>query len=171
MKIGKMRTNEIKNVLMKTLYSKGRGLFCTNFQGCGFAECDVIRITESNIVYEYEIKTSRSDFKADFKKTYKHNRLSGVIQNDKEYIQWNGYPGRANHFYYVCAEDLIKETEVPQYAGLIYVTASDIKVIKKAPKLHSFKASEKLIRTIALLLSARFVFGCSYMTYINRQNK
>ena len=55
---------------MKNLYEKSRSIFCTNFQGMGFAECDVIRITESNIVYEYEIKTSRSDFKADFKKTY-----------------------------------------------------------------------------------------------------
>lgn len=163
-----MKTNEIKEVLMKTLYSKSRGLFCTNFQGCGFPECDVIRITDSGIVYEYEVKNSRSDFRADFKKEYKHKRLSGEVQNDEKYIGYDGYPGRANHFYYVCREDLIKEKEIPFYAGLIYVTTSGIKVIKKAPKLHSYKASPKLIRAIAHTLSARSIFGCSYMTYINK---
>ena len=53
---------------MKSLYEKSNSIFCTNFQAMGFSECDVLRITPSNIVYEYEIKTSRSDFKADLRK-------------------------------------------------------------------------------------------------------
>lgn len=167
-----MKTNEIKEILMKSLYETSRGLFVTNFTGCGFAECDVMRITDSDIVYEYEIKNSRSDFRADFKKTYKHDRLSGRKDKDQEYIKWNGNPGRPNHFYYVCREGLIKDTEVPEYAGLIYVTDSGIKVQKKAPKLHSFKANDKLIRAVAKLLSARFVFGgCSYMNYAREQRE
>lgn len=72
-----MKTNEIKSVLMKSLYD-ANGLLCDNFQGCGLAECDVLRITGSNLTYEYEIKTSRSDFKADFKKERKHLILQGL---------------------------------------------------------------------------------------------
>ena len=163
-----MKTNEIAKILMHSLYSKSRGIFCTSYQGMGFAECDVLRITDSNIVYEYEIKTSRSDFKADLKKEYKHNRLSGRIDKDADYIKWSGHPGRPNHFYYVCIKDLIKESEIPQYAGLIYVEDKDIKVIKKAPKLHSFKATDKLIRKVCDLLSVRTIFGSSYVNYISK---
>ena len=46
-------------------YPKGRNYCTTNFTGCGLYECDV---TESYMVYEYEIKCSYQDFKADFKK-------------------------------------------------------------------------------------------------------
>ena len=165
-----MKTNDIKFVLMKSLYEKSKGIFCSNYQGMGFSECDVIKITKSDLVYEYEIKTSRSDFKADFKKEYKHNRLSGGIDKDKEYIKWSGHPGRPNYFYYVCIKDLIKESEIPQYAGLIYIQGKDIKVIKKAPKLHSFKATEKLIRSVCDLLSARTIFGgCSFIRYLDKK--
>ena len=45
-----MKTNDIKFVLMKSLYEKSNSIFCTNFQGMGFSECDVLRITPSNIV-------------------------------------------------------------------------------------------------------------------------
>ena len=39
-----------------------------------------------------------------------------------------------------------------------------------APKLHSFKATEKLIRSICDLLSTRTIFGgCSFMQYLNRK--
>lgn len=166
-----MKTNDIKSVLMKNLYQSGKGLFVTNFTGMGFAECDVLRITTSNIVYEYEIKNSRSDFKADFKKTYKHDRLSGRVDVDKKNIRYSGHPARPNHFYYVCLEGLIKESEIPSYAGLIYIVDDNIRVVKKAPKLHSFKATAKLIHTVALLLSARFVYGgCSFMTYMRNKN-
>ena len=134
-----MQTNDIKFVLMKSLYEKSKGIFCSNYQGMGFSECDVIRITKSDLVYEYEIKTSRSYFKADFKKEYKHNRLSGRIDKDKEYIKWSGHPGRPNYFFYVCSENLIKESEIPQYAGLIYIQGKDINIIKKPPNYTHLK--------------------------------
>lgn len=57
---------------------------------------------------------------------------------------------------------------MPQYAGLIYVEGKDIKVIKKAPKLHYFKATDKLIRKVCDLLSVRMIFGSSYMNYLSK---
>ncbi len=163
-----MRTNDIKFVLMKSLYEKSSSIFCTNFQAMGFSECDVLRITPSNIVYEYEIKTSRSDFKADFKKKYKHSRLSNTISKNNEYIKWSGHPGIPNYFTYVVPKDMVKPTEIPEYAGLIYVEGDNIEIIKKAPKLHNFKANETLIRTVCSLLSTRTLFGgCSYIKFLN----
>ena len=35
-----MKTNDIKFVLMKSLYEKSSSIFCTNFQAMGFSECD-----------------------------------------------------------------------------------------------------------------------------------
>ena len=49
----KISSNHLKNILMKNLYEKSRSIFCTNFQGMGFSECDVLRITESNIDAHY----------------------------------------------------------------------------------------------------------------------
>ena len=69
-----MTSNEISNILLKEYYLKGRNYCSTNFTGCGLHGCDVIMVTESYMVYEYEIKCSYQDFKADFKK---HNKLSG----------------------------------------------------------------------------------------------
>ena len=163
-----MKTNDIKFVLMKSLYEKSRSIFCTNFQAMGFSECDVLRITPSNIVYEYEIKTSRSDFKADFKKKYKHNRLSNTINKNNEYIKWSGHPDIPNYFTYVTPKNMVKPTEIPEYAGLIYVEGDNIEIIKKAPNLHNFKANETLIRTVCSLLSTRTLFGgCSYIKFLN----
>lgn len=168
---------------MKTLYD-GKSLFCDNFQGCGLAECDVLRITGSGMTYEYEIKISRSDFRADFKKIYKHEVLQGKLKNEVKYSEWykadideewlnenNGSVGRTSYFYYCCPTNLIKESEVPKYAGLIYVEGDCMEIVKKAPRLHSFKATEKLMRKVCHVLSARNIFGSSYMTYQNKENQ
>ena len=166
-----MKTNDIKFVLMKSLYEKSISIFCTNFQAMGFSECDVLRITPSNIVYEYEIKTSRSDFKADFKKKYKHSRLSNTISKNNEYIKWSGHPGIPNYFTYVTPKNMVKISEIPSYAGLIYVDENEIEVIKKAPKLHSFKATEGLIRTVCNTLSTRIIYGGgSYIKFLKHKN-
>ena len=62
----------------------------------------------------------------------------------------------------------VKPTEIPEYAGLIYVEGDNIEIIKKAPKLHNFKANETLIRTVCSLLSTRTLFGgCSYIKFLN----
>jgi hypothetical protein len=62
-----------------------------------------------------------------------------------------------NYFYYVVPTDLIKEEEVPDYAGLIYVDKCIIgnnrpwysfKEIKNAPKLHSNKIDEHNLKLV-----------------------
>ena len=168
-----MDSKAIQEILMKSMYPTSKDLFITNFKGCGLEECDLLRVTKSNIIYEYEIKISKKDFLNDFKKLYKHNKLKGIFPekyNEEWYLNNTGTAGRPNYFYYVCPQDLIKESEIPIYSGLIYISDNHMTVIKKAPKLHSLKVTNILIRKIADLLSVRRIFGSSYMNYTIKQN-
>ncbi len=51
-------------------------------------ESDYFGISKSGYIYEIELKISRSDFKADFKKTLKHS----ILQNAKK--EWIVESGR-----------------------------------------------------------------------------
>ena len=47
----------------------GRDIVIPNFY-YDWYEMDLFRLTHSGIIYEYEVKISRADFKADFEKGY-----------------------------------------------------------------------------------------------------
>jgi len=102
-------------------------------------ECDVLALTKSQYLYEYEVKISRSDFMADFKKTEKHRETS------------NGQG--ANYFYYVTPEGLVKSDEVPEHAGLKVKTKwGNLRTVKKAPMLHNEKVNGQFWEKIAMKL-------------------
>lgn len=122
------------------------------FFGHHYCETDLLVVKESNgWIYDIEIKVSRADFKADFKKTDKHRILQqGNISRTTTRSVQHG-PGlfgreemetiheakRPNRFYFAVPEGLIKPDELPPYAGLLYV--NDIGVVnkvKEAPVLH-----------------------------------
>ena len=161
-----MNSKDIQDVLMIDNYSKP--LQIANYSGIGF-EADVLMITKAKLVYEYEIKTSKADFKKDFTKISKHK-----IYSDKNphLVKQRNYPKKPNYFYYVCVEGLIKVSEIPSYAGLIYITKKGLsKEIKKAPKLHSYKFPDSMVWQIATTLTARIKFGCSYIKHKHGFNK
>lgn len=97
-------------------------------------ECDFWCLSSAGYAKEIEIKISRSDFKADFKKERKHLLLSSA-------------KGSPNKFYYACPENLLSIYEIPMYAGLIYFndTGSCV-IIKEAPYIH--KVKEKYTGTL-----------------------
>jgi hypothetical protein len=116
-------------------------------------ESDLLMITNSGYAVEYEIKLSLSDFKADFKKkgsikSYDRDAdwKSRISYNSKSDDLLSGKG--SNRFYYVCPEGLIPIEEIPDYAGLIYVTDRYIKIIKKAPLLHKNKDWKTIINKI-----------------------
>lgn len=150
---------------MVEMYSKP--IQVTNYNSLGF-EADVLMVTKSRVVYEYEVKTSRADFKRDFSKVVKHRIYS---DSRPHLVKSRNYPRKPNHFYYVCEENLIKLTEIPKYAGLIYITKEGkIKTVKKAPKLHSYKFPDNMVWNIASTLTARIKFGCSYIKHKHGKN-
>lgn len=92
-------------------------------------ESDLIAISNSQLVTEFEIKISKSDFKADFRKTNKHKSLE---TNFKSKVK----PGKcSNYFYYVTTPGLLNQVDIPDYAGLIEIDKK-INIVKKAPILH-----------------------------------
>ena len=95
-------------------------------------ESDYLCITKSDIAYECEIKISRGDFFNDAKKQQKHLIVEGSLSDVYE---------RPNYFYYAVPDGLISEEEVPEHAGLIYVSEvfPYVKIVKQAPKLHGDK--------------------------------
>lgn len=78
---------------------------------------DVITWNSSGKSIVYEIKMSRSDFLADFKKKCR--------QTDSKKAGWK--------FYYVCNGNFIKPEEIPDNCGLIYYINKKFKVIKNPP--------------------------------------
>ena len=155
-----MNSKEIQDLLM--IFMDSKPIQITNYSGLGH-EADVLMVTKARMVYEYEIKTSRADFKKDFSKVRKHQ----IYSSDRPYLlKYRNYPLKPNHFYYVCVEGLIKPTEIPKYAGLIYITTEGfVHYIKKAPKLHSYKLPEEMIWNICSTLTARIKHGCSYIRH------
>jgi hypothetical protein len=152
-------SKDVKAIMGRYLLNKKYNVVVYEFSGRGIQSADIFGITVAGYAYEYEIKTSKRDFKADFRKRYKHNILKEA-ESQKEYISI------PNYFYYVVPENLIELSEIPEYAGLIYVKYSDnymgyyVDIKKNAPKLHDRKASEKLYKSILRNLSCKQVFEC-----------
>ena len=137
-------------------------------------ESDKFIETRSGLIYEFEVKISKADFKNDFKhKQDKHIILEGeehygdkylpkyyeYLKANEKYGEWAtksfhkyadesprylvGGHKRPNYFYYCTPPGMIDESDVPSYAGLVYIDkAGLIRIVKKAPKLHNEKISD-----------------------------
>jgi hypothetical protein len=115
-------------------------------------ESDFISVTKSGYVHEYEIKTSKADYRNDHKnKTEKHGILiNGFRTPDKWDLVNTRYKfttdnkiicQRPNYFWFVCKQGIIEE--VNNYAGLIIIKQhGGIDIIKSAPRLHKDKITE-----------------------------
>lgn len=96
-------------------------------------ESDFVRITPAGFLTEWEIKVSRSDFRADFKKVDKHRSIAAG--------EW------WKHFWYIAPRGIIPLDEIPEYAGLIECVTKTgdmyhkprLIVLKKAPSLNGKK--------------------------------
>lgn len=155
-----LSVKKIQDVLVYHLLEKGWKYFAFNtfaisvLRLCKY-EADMLSISSSMSCAEFEIKRSRQDYFKDFEKINKHTFLkSGKLI--------------CNYFYFVCEENLIFPSEIPSYAGLMYiVTLEDkkgnkkyiINKIKTAPKLHSRKVTDKqLIKILTSVMYKYFVY-------------
>jgi len=119
-------------------------------------ECDVISISKSNYIYEYEIKISRADFKKDFIKE-KHTNI--INENYTKIKKDEIIFLLPNYFSFVTPKGLITADEVPDYAGLIYINGdSSFNIIKKPKLLHKTKANNSFIKKVAHNLTCKLVF-------------
>lgn len=104
-------------------------------------ESDYLALTKSGYLYEGEVKISRNDFKADFKKENKHLILEGKMPETAPETPVL----RPHYFFYAVPEGLVTVDEVPEYAGLIYMINHHpyYRWVKPAPCLHKEKFSDE----------------------------
>lgn len=136
-------------------------------------ESDFLTVTRKGFIHEFEIKVTRSDFKADAQKITKHDIVStgsralteqeqfGLCYSDRNLDRITGE--RPNYFWYVCPENMITVPELPPYAGLITVAQSTYSgfnqitdVVKSAPRMHKETITMKQIGTILNCIYYRY---------------
>ena len=145
-----MDESTIQSALYGEMSQKGHGYIIPNIY-LGYEESDLISVTKAGYIYEYEIKISRADFKADFKKG-RHERLKNDL------TQWR------TCFWFVTPVGLVRPDEIPDYAGHIEVrerhAGSQIQVLcvekKRAKRFKAKKLSEYQKAQICNSLMIRF---------------
>ena len=162
-----MTERTIQNALFQDLREKGYLLCCPNYSPAGYGwECDLFAVTRSNMFVEFEIKITRSDFRADSLKGVadftRHQRISSDRRTKYERLTACD-PAGPSRFFYVVPADMIKPEEVPNWAGLIYVHRHasiyrplTIGTAKPAPKLHREKVADRVVQHMASVMYWRF---------------
>ena len=175
-----MKTHNLEIELSKYLFTDSILGICKRFVGAGYSEMDVAKITSTDYIYEYELKVSRGDFlkevknfteKIDRQKYWKHLMMTEAFNSKKKTYKrkTNNIP---NKFYFVCPENMIKETEILDHQGLIYVDGDFVfTIIKEAKFLHKDKINLKTLKRFMKTLSERDVYdGVSKITYELKHN-
>ena len=148
-----MTGKQIQEIICKSEVLK-LNIPCENVRYLFNHEVDVLSLNKSGYLTEFEVKVSRSDFKADLKKE-----------------KWEWFDVRLetqipNYFIYSCIPELIIKEEIPSFAGLVYVTDEGIEVVKKPKLLHKFKKpQEQILSKFAKVFSERIYLGSCRMTY------
>lgn len=157
-----MNTLEIINAICRAEVLK-RNFACRNvkyfFERKSF-ESDVLAFNKSQYITEFEVKVTRGDFLADKKK----RRQKYFLQRVKTHVRY-----LPNYYYYASPPGLIKIEELPEHAGLVWVSESGIEVIKKAPILHKrIWSKERVLEKFMRVSGEREFLGCCLMTHKNR---
>lgn len=130
----------------------------------GSVELDFAGIRKSGYLDEFEVKLSRADFLADFRKIVNVKR----IQPDPErpYLNIEEVPkheavqaGRwvANYFHFVIKEGIVTPGEVPEQYGLIVLLdKGGYRIVRDAKLLHKRKVSDDLKLNLAMKLHWRW---------------
>ncbi len=113
-------------------------------------EADVLSVTKARLAHVFEIKISRSDLKADFKKD-RHKELVALKQH------YNSYGKRVwlipSYFWFVAPEPVFQGITIPAYAGIMVPHKHKLRVVRKAPRLHTEKLSDQdMVRVLDKLL-------------------
>jgi len=139
-----MTEKTIQRDLILYLLRNGFRCFAPNIS-IRFGEADLLGVRSSGYAEEFEIKISRSDYKADAKKRCKHYFYSCAKR-----LMDVKYKYVPNKFSYVLA-DGIDPNPIPEYAGMYIVKSNGtIECVKYPPLLHKEKQnwSERVANTL-----------------------
>lgn len=152
-----LTARDIQRRLISDRYQ--RNFVMPNYTPINWFECDVLELTAAGFFREYEIKLTRSDFKADAEKVkYKWEITAGRFDRSIGVTKHNRLGNADLHgpsrFYFVVPRGLIAENEIPAWAGLIVCWRVERHsrlacfTVKEAPVIHRHKANPD-IRTNA----------------------
>lgn len=159
-----MTGKEIQKIVGKDRLLAGHRFVAENISYVVAHEMDVMSISR-RMLYEYEVKISRSDFLADKKKRKFKN--FGIADN-AFYTSLH----MPNYFSYVCPNEMIEKSEIPDYAGLFYIVHDELYEIKAPIKLHNIKRDLDFIqKKLLTVYTERNFLGKCLMTYKNDQAK
>lgn len=158
-------------------------LHCPNTTTVFPWEADLVSLTRANLSHEFEIKITKADFRADFKKEFKHITLAeklarGVVHNKAPEYLVKMYQERGlnteelerafaaeiknipNYFWYVCVDFDAPIEEIPEYAGYMKAESSDeyvfLERVKAAPRIHRKKLNEEQRERLYSSINARY---------------
>jgi hypothetical protein len=117
-------------------------------------------------LFEIEVKTSWTDFKADFTgKKQKHATYAG--EKDARY-----YDYKPNYMWYLLSHPHLKdkalkflEKEGYNKYGILVLEGDEIVSVKNARRLHSKEPSQKIINGMIRRMSNEYLFGISDIKY------
>lgn len=118
-------------------------------------ESDLIRVTPRLFSAEYEIKSSRADFRCDLRdhgpKKWRRNCLE-----EAETRRIAGRP-MPNFFWYVTPPGVVPVDLVPEFAGLAELADyGPLVVVKKAPRLHKLPLTPRDVLFITRGVALRY---------------
>lgn len=159
-----MTTKEIQLEIARWQVEKGHSPVVENLSfytsGLPTFEMDIMSLSKAGLMYEFEVKISRADYKQDSEKQKKHTLLA------------MGCGSMPNYFNYVCPEGLIKGHQIPKYAGLIYLVNGKPVEVVRAPQLHSSKHNLiSVLEKVCRVQSERLYLGGCKMTVKNNSVK
>jgi hypothetical protein len=160
-----MTAFDIQNTLAMDCFDRGHVMTVPNNTTGILSEADLLSLTPTHFIHEFEIKLSKSDFRADFKnKHFKHQKFGQLLTQDEEEKKPYYCP---NYYWFVMPENLLPLESIPDYAGLIYVKEREhknlfgtlkvgLETVKRAPRLHSTKLEDKWIEKLHNTLKNRY---------------
>lgn len=165
-----MTTKDIQTLLAKKQVLMYHSPVIENIQPFFRYEYDVLSISKSGMICEFEVKISRSDF-LKIKEVQKQiiyglpQRKDGRTFHDC--LGWTDVP---NYFSYCCPEGLIDPIEIPAFSGLYYCNGDNIWEVKKPKQIHkhTFK-TDRIFKKIMRYYSERNYLGGCRLTYENKK--
>lgn len=167
-----------ERAIQRALYWRRRAsaaLLLPNYTPAGWWECDLWLITKARYFYEFEIKLSRSDLRADarkgggvrwthvtgrgYKKTPRQTKYEAIERAD---------PKSPCRFWYVVPPSLADEA-FPDWAGVSVANEINGRIVlreqRSAPRRHDHRAEQRVID------HARSVCYHRYWTEIMRSDR
>lgn len=132
-------------------------------------ELDVMSVSRSSMIYDFEVKISRSDFLRD-KKKKKYLYFEQCLNRTSPP---SGFTNVPNYFSFACPMNMISENEIPDYAGLYYIDNHEqCFEIKKPRRIHKQECDRAFIHEkVSRIYSERHFIGSCRLTYENKLNR